>query len=60
MFNRDDERIAAVMRRLPRMATIDATRTGCPGEESLVNYVSGLLSRAARESLREIGKGCAL
>lgn len=50
-MERDEERIAAIMRRLLSRAKGEATRVGCPDEESLANYLSGLLSGAAKESL---------
>ncbi len=58
MIDRDEERIAAIMRRLLSRAKEDATRTGCPDEESLANYLGGFVSEQAKESIETHLAGC--
>ncbi len=58
MIDRDEERIANILRRLLGRTRPQPARSGCPDEESLANYLSGLLSGAAKESLEEHLSSC--
>jgi hypothetical protein len=51
LIDRVEERLGNILRRLFRKPKPQSGRAICPDEESLANYLSGLLSGAAKESL---------
>ncbi len=51
MIEHDDERVGKVLRRLLRQQRQRSVRTGCPDEESLADYLGGLLTEDARQEI---------